>query len=288
MIVEPRQQTMVQAIGWSYELLPPAQAALFRRLGIFSGGARLPQIEAVCRPEIDLGIDTLDGLAALVDQSLVQVRRFGESRYEMLHVLSEYARSRLSADELSELGERHAATYLALAEEAEVQFSRRDRRTWFDRLERDLDNLHASLSYYIDHQRADEAMRFVFAMWRLWQTRGMLHEGRALVDQVLSLEGGSTLSQMRAYEALGGLTYWQSDFGSMAEAYQRALELSRELGDPLEEAHALHNASYAPNQRGDTEEAVAYLEAARDLYRALGDDVGLSDVLMFLAVMQEK
>ena len=60
---------------------------------------------------------------------------------------------------------------------------------------------------------------------------------------------------MRAYEALGGLTYWQSDFGSMAEAYQRALELSRELGDPLEEAHALHNASYAPNQRGDTEDS---------------------------------
>ena len=99
---------MVQAIAWSYELLPPGQAALFRRLGIFSGGARLPEIEAVCRPEIDLGIDTLDGLAALVDQSLVQVRRFGESRYEMLHVLSEFARSRLSDDELSELGERHA------------------------------------------------------------------------------------------------------------------------------------------------------------------------------------
>ena len=285
--VEPRQQTMVEAIAWSYELLAPGHAALFRRLGIFSGGARLPQIEAVCRPQIDLGIDTLDGMAALVDQSLVQVRRFGESRYEMLHVLSEFARSQLSDDELNELRERHAATYLALAEEAQVQFSKRDRRTWFDRLERDLDNLRSALGYYIDHQRADEAMRFVFALWRLWQTRGMLHEGRGLVDQVLILEGGSTLSQMRAYEALGGLTYWQSDFGSMAEAYQRALDLSRELGDPLEEAHALHNASFAPNQRGDTETATAYLEAARDLYRSQRDDVGLSDVLSFLAVIQE-
>lgn len=231
--------------------------------------------------------ETLDGLAALVDQSLVQVERFEESRYTMLRVLREFALEQLEDEELSELRQRHAGAYLALAEEARAGLSGGDRRSWLDRLERDIDNLRAALGHFIDEHQADEAMRFAYAVWRLWQTRGMLYEGRATVERVLQLDGGLTRSQMRAHEALGGLAYWQTDYEAMAEAYQRALDLARELGDPLEEAKALHNASYSPNLRGEAERVVALLQAASDLYRTHGDDVGLSEVLTSLAVIQE-
>jgi len=285
--VEPRQQTMSKAIAWSYELLPTAQATLFRRLGVFQGGARLAEIEVVCRSESDLGIDTLDGLEALIDQSLVQVRYVDESRYVMLNVLREFAYGRLTDDERGDLQERHARAYLGLAEQAEPGLSGRDRRTWFDLLERDIDNLRAAMGYFINLEQAEEAMRLAHALWRLWQTRGMLHEGRAVLGDVLRMEGGSPLSRMRAYEAMGGTAYWQSDYEAMTDSYQRALDLARELGDPLEEANALYNMSYAPSLGGDTERAIAQLEEARDIYEIHPDPVGLSNVLSSLAVMRE-
>lgn len=46
--LEPRQRTMADAIDWSYALLAPEHAALFRRMGVLEGGARLEEIEAVC------------------------------------------------------------------------------------------------------------------------------------------------------------------------------------------------------------------------------------------------
>ena len=286
--VEPRQQTMSNAIAWSYELLPTEQAALFRRLGVFQGGARLAEIEAVCRSEGDLGLDTLDGLEALIDQSLVQVRYVDESRYVMLNVLREFAYGRLTDDELGDLQQRHADAYLSLAGIAEPELSGRDRRTWFDLLERDIDNLRAAMDYFINNERADEAMRLASAVWRLWQTRGMLYEGRAVVGEVLRLQGGSPASRMRAYEALGGIAYWQADYETMTHAYQRALDLARQLGNPLDEANALYNASFAPSLGGDTERAIAQLEEARAIYLMHPDDVGLSNVLSSLAVMREE
>ena len=62
-------------------------------------------------------------------------------------------------------------------------------------------------------------------------------------------------------------------------------DLARELGNPLEEANALYNVSYAPSLGGDTERAIAQLEEARDIYLMHPDSVGLSDVLSSLAVM---
>lgn len=284
--LEPRQQTMWNAIAWSYDLLTPEHAGLFRRLGLFTGGARLAEIEAVCRPESELGLDTLDGLTALVDQSLVQVRRLEETRYTMLHVLREFAVEKLSDEERSELEERHASTYLALAEEARAELLARDRGEWLDRLERDIDNLRSALAYFIDNDRADEAMRFAFALWRLWQARGLLHEGRTLVTEVLALEGGAGLSRLRANEASGGLAYWQSDFEAMTHSYQNALDLARQLEDPLEEANALYNASFGPIQLGNNDEAIALLEEAREIYDAHPHDVGLGEVLLSLALIR--
>ena len=67
-----RQQTLRDAIAWSYDLLDRDEQRLFRRLGVFVGGFTLEAAEAVCDGEGDLGIDVLDGLDSLVDKSLVQ------------------------------------------------------------------------------------------------------------------------------------------------------------------------------------------------------------------------
>ncbi|HEY6408187.1 MAG TPA: helix-turn-helix domain-containing protein, partial [Ktedonobacteraceae bacterium] len=69
-----RQQTMRDAIAWSYELLAEEQKRCFRALGVFVGGWTLPAAEAVCWAEGETRPDeSILTLATLVDASLVQV-----------------------------------------------------------------------------------------------------------------------------------------------------------------------------------------------------------------------
>jgi non-specific serine/threonine protein kinase len=69
-----RQQTMEEAIAWSYDLLTVTQQQCFRALGIFVGGWTLKAAEAVCRAEEEKAPEEMIlTLAALVDASLIQV-----------------------------------------------------------------------------------------------------------------------------------------------------------------------------------------------------------------------
>jgi predicted ATPase/transcriptional regulator with XRE-family HTH domain/Flp pilus assembly protein TadD len=67
----PRQQTLRGAIGWSYELLTVSEKALFALLGVFVGGCTLEAIEAIAGSQPG-DVDLLEGLASLVDKSLVR------------------------------------------------------------------------------------------------------------------------------------------------------------------------------------------------------------------------
>src|SRR5205807_8555880 len=66
-----RQQTLRSTIQWSYDLLQPGEQMLFRRMSVFTGGATLEAIEAVCNADGALELDVLDGVGSLVDKSLV-------------------------------------------------------------------------------------------------------------------------------------------------------------------------------------------------------------------------
>jgi predicted ATPase len=67
-----RQRTLRSTIEWSYGLLEEAEKMLFIRLAVFAGGRTLEAIEAICDAEGNLPVDVLDGLASLVDESLLK------------------------------------------------------------------------------------------------------------------------------------------------------------------------------------------------------------------------
>ena len=68
--VPDRQRTLRSTIDWSYELLEPAERRLIARLSVFAGGWTLEAAQEVANRDGDLGIDTLDGLSSLIDESL--------------------------------------------------------------------------------------------------------------------------------------------------------------------------------------------------------------------------
>ncbi len=116
-----RQRTLRDTVAWSYDLLTPVEQAFFLRLGVFSGGADLAAVEAVCA-EVLAGSevhDVLDVVAALVDASLVTIGddARGEPRVGMLGIVAAFARDKAAgADELDDTRRRHAEHYRTVAE----------------------------------------------------------------------------------------------------------------------------------------------------------------------------
>src|SRR6266545_1563386 len=113
-----RQQTLRDTIDWSYELLDPDEQRLFGLLSIFAS-CTFEEAEVVAAGINQLHgmkTDILDGLASLVDKSLIrQVNQgAGEPRLIMLETIREYAAERLEQDsEFSATARRAYATYFA-------------------------------------------------------------------------------------------------------------------------------------------------------------------------------
>ena len=288
-----RQQTLRGAIAWSYDLLEPGTRRLLNRLAVFVGGCELDVADRVCGPASEVGIDVLDGVAMLVDQSLLRVEDGAdEQRYVMFDAIREYAAEMLtSSGECDDIEERRSQAYLDLAEEAAPQLAGADQRRWLDRLEREHDNLRATLMWAANRPDPELAVRVAFALWRFWQQRGYLNEARVRLDDLRGRGWDlSPVLQARLAEARGGVAYWQADQATAEACYQEALELWREIGDRREIANALYNRAYAEaawimggaGGAGDAPRARTMLEEALAIYRDLGDVAGEGNILWAL------
>lgn len=291
-----RQRTLRGAIAWSYDLLDDPLKGLAERLSVFRGGWRLEAAEAIASVS---GIDMLDGLAGLVDHSLVRRESAdGESRFEILPTINEFLAEQLSSRGIDqEIAAKHAAHYLNLAEQAVPHLDSDGQRQWLDRLEEEHGNLRAALDWACAHPEPQLAARLAFALWRFWQKRGYVTEARArfekLVVQPWNLDD---VWRARLLEAAGGVAYWQADQAGATNWYAEALEIWRRVGDRKEIANAIYNHSFAeilPFIRGEAQLTSAEREAALKrgmealaIYRELGDRVGEGNLTWARATLE--
>ena len=289
-----RQQAIRSTIAWSENLLSAEERMLFRRLSVFAGGCTLAAARAVCAAPAGtdpLRTDLLDGLGALVDHSLVHQREEdGEPRFGMLHVVREYALTRLqTSGEAETLRRDHAVHMAALAERAEPELSGPEQGAWLNRLERERDNLRAALAWATERSEAETGLRLVGALGRFWLARGHLREGRAWAEGLLRLVAtpavGSTSSgtagtiggvpaQVRAGALIAGgsLAFRQEDSVAAVRWLEEGAALARAAGDPRATITALSALGLLAHMRGgDWERAVVYFEESLELSRKLGD-----------------
>ncbi len=187
-----RQQTLRKTIDWSHDLLNEAERKLFRRLSVFVGGCTLEAAEAVCNTSRDLGIDLVEGLSSLVDKNLVQRvdRAEAQPRFAMLETIREYALERLiDGGEESAARRAHAAYCLVLAEEGNPELSSADRARWLSQCDVEIDNLRFALDWLFQTRDLDWGLRLCVALFRFWDMREHLVEGRARLETVLRLAG---------------------------------------------------------------------------------------------------
>ena len=287
-----RQQTLRGAIAWSYDLLDDGGKRLLDRLSVFAAGCDLASAEAICGPSSEIGGDILDGLMALVDQSLVKVEETtgGETRFRLLDTIREYAAERLEADgETDLIRARHRDWYVALVPQAAAELSGPDQRRWLDRLELEHDDIRAVLDRAVGAPDPPVAIGVAFSMWRFWQKHGHLAEARRRLEAMESAPWSRNDPRLRAKleEALGGTCWWQGDLDGMNPRYREALEIWQTLDDEAELANAYYNASFTystnvgfgPSDGDNDQTGLLYLERARDTFRRLGDRRGEANAL---------
>jgi predicted ATPase/class 3 adenylate cyclase len=278
-----RQRTLRNAIEWSYGLLDEGEKMLFGRLGVFSSGATLEAMEAVCDAEGDLPTDAFEGASSLLDKSLLRQEEGagGEPRFVMLETIHEFANVMLEDSGEAEAVRRARAEYfLALAEEAEPMLWGAEDATWLDRLDREHDNMRAVLSWAIEHEEATLALRVGGALRWFWYMEGYYGEGRRWLEAALDKDWGAAAAdaRARALEGVGWLAAGQGDLDRAEAAAKEGLKLSTEagLGDVV--AADLQNVlgEAVARQRGDYERAAELLTEGVALHRKAGDIRGVA------------
>jgi predicted ATPase len=284
-----RQRTLRGAIAWSYDLLDEAERRLFAWLSVFIGGWTLESAEAVCGLD-GLGFDVLEGLTSLVDKSLIRRHELGDGtmRFSMLETIREFGYEQLGdIGDLDVVVGRHAQYFLDLALEAEPHLTAGDQVEWLDRCEREHANIRAALRWAIADDDAERAQQVAGALWRFWQQRGHLAEGRRWFEEILSMPAaqGHTPARAKALIGAGGIAWWRQDREAAGAFYHEAVAIERELGDPARLAEALYNLSFFV-AGDDLESATRLLEESRDLFRRAGDERGVAQAVALL-VMQD-
>jgi predicted ATPase/DNA-binding CsgD family transcriptional regulator len=270
-----RQQTMRDAIAWSHDLLTPTEQALFRRLAVFSGGSTLDAAEGIVTLPQEPQIDIVEGLASLVDKSLLRrdLQRDEEPRLAMLETVREYAEALLAGSgEAERVRRRHAVWCLELVERAEPEMLGARQIIWLDRLEAEHDNFRAALARALERGETETGLRLAGALLRLWRWHGHLCEGRGWLERLLSAPGDvAPLTRAKALLALGVLTKMQQEFARAAPLFEEALATYREHGDIGSVARTLLHLGETMLGQGDRERARSYLEEALAAARAAGE-----------------
>jgi predicted ATPase/DNA-binding SARP family transcriptional activator len=263
-----RQRTMRATIDWSFQALGAQERRAFARMALFRGGAVVGAAEEVTGAPLEL-------LESLLAKHLI-VRR--GHRLHMFEPVREYALEHLAEDpERDEARERLARWCLAFASDATPHLVRAERLAWLRRLDAELPNTLAALSWCLDHGRAAPALDLASAWARYWWAANRAADGVQWIDRALSMAHDAT-PRARAVGLLERARLTTMRHASFAEDLGASLQLFRDCDDPGGIATCLALlASLAAGAR-DHERARALIEEAEQHAKRAGDETTLAIV----------
>ena len=286
----PRQQTLRNAIAWSYDLLSPAEQEMFRHLGVFAGGCTLAAVQAVMSDELSAISDQssatendrlLQMVQSLVDKSLlIRQEVADEARFTMLEMIRAYALEQLELEgEADEARRAHATYFLHLAEIYKTKLAAgtdEDAEVW-SRAELEMDNLRTALRWATTHD-PELALRLTVAMVNFWSSKRYLSEGRQWLEQLLprlkatrfQFQPQQKTDYAQLLNMLAFLTWQQGDNALAQARWEESVLLWRELQDRQELGNALQFLALTFFARGDYKAARPPAEESVMILRRIG------------------
>ena len=274
----PRQQTLRAMVDWSWELLTGPERAVLARLAVFAGGFGLAAAEAVAAGPQVPAAEVAGQLGALVDKSLVQFgdAGAGPGRYRLLDTVRQYAAGRLvAAGPAAANAARvaHRDYYMALAEAAAPQLVGPAHAEWLDRLDAELGNLRAAISFTLLQPDPDPGLRLAASLLVFWSARGHAAEAADALRALLDVPGAqrATLARARALAAAATLAERAGSYAAAEACCQEALAIAAPAGEDYLVADLLHQRAWILLHQGKPGDALPLIEQGQDLARRLGD-----------------
>ena len=249
--VTPRQKTLQNAIGWSYNLLAAEEQSAFASLAVFMGGFTLPAAEGLLG-ENKAGKLPADLVASLLDKSLLQRSHdlSGETRYHMLYTIQQFALNSLRNMGMeAQARERHLEYFLSLAESADREMHGAEQAEWIGRVEYEQDNLRAALEWCVATGNTQAGLRLLSALGWPWEVRSHYREMRSWFEKM---------------RALPGVSDYPTYYGALLSHVGRQLWT-----------------------QGNWEDSRALLEESRAVWLTMGDqgEQGLAETLNWLGIV---
>jgi ATP/maltotriose-dependent transcriptional regulator MalT len=299
-----RQQTMRDAIAWSYDLLSPDEQTRIQRLAVFAGGFTLEAAEWVSGESDRVpgfqGVreavapatptprhpDTLDVIASLLDKSLLRldVDAAGEPRYGMFETVREFALDLLQTnDDADVVQRRHATYFVTLAEAVTSDLAGDQLKAVLARLAGELPNLRAAVAWALGRGEAEMVLRLGMASYYFYYVRGVPTEAQQWLEDALALAADAT-PEDRIKGLLGAtnLATLRGDLDRASALGREALELAHTSADRFSAAKALNALGVVDERRGTLDEAAAHFADGLALLVGLGSAVDIEDERAFL------
>jgi tetratricopeptide (TPR) repeat protein len=153
---------------------------------------------------------------------------------------------------------------------------------WLDQLEADHGNLRAALRWCVQRPDVESGLRFGAALWRFWEGRNHLADGRAWLDELLAPEppADAPVIECGARAAAGRMAFLQGDGEAARRFLEPCLARSLELDELDLVAWILHQLGHLNRDRGDLTEARAQYETSELIWREQGDARGIAISLL--------
>jgi predicted ATPase/DNA-binding CsgD family transcriptional regulator len=230
----PRHQTLQATMDWSFELCSTDERALWARCSVFAGEFDLQAAKSVCSGEGLTESDVFDGVAGLVDKSvLIRVEGCGLARYRMLETTREYGRQRLAeTGGQAQLRRRHRDYYLRVAEKSDADSCGPRQGELVRRLHAEGANFAAALDYCLTEPgEVRTGLRMAAALWFYWIVCGRLDKGRHWLNQALGLETAPSPERVTALWVAGWIAHLQGDSAASLTLHSQSRDLAWRMKD---------------------------------------------------------
>jgi non-specific serine/threonine protein kinase len=269
-----RQQTLRNAIAWSYNPLSPGEqktlwaAALFRPT---FGLAVLAHVTGLSEDE------TIRALESLLDKNLIQSTQEPSTRFTMLDTIREFVREQ--AQQCGQWLPLLCAFVFYFRDTVDIAASEIEHSNLATAMAQ-IDLEHENILFALEQALASPendlfgaAIRILAGLEQYWFSHCYYDEARKYIEQALNLvqNRGTSQEQAAVYGLLGTYRWSQHDFTEAADAHRQSLALFEQAGDNIQLGRSMVNLAANLDCLGDFEQADQYYQSGLALSQKHGD-----------------
>jgi hypothetical protein len=226
-----RRDGLAESLSWTYDRLEGSTARLLRSLTVFGGSFSATMVRDLHRLLDGSGAEArvADSFSTIVRTSLAVPDQLDVGRFRLLETTRQHLRPILTADEVRELNEAHAALMLERARRWGPKIRTREADHAVSVLRADAVDLHQAVNHLVAANRIDDAAALVTSVFQF----AMFDLEPALMASAVRIADRASEHTTHASEVFGAAataSWFVGDFDRAVSFGERALITAGQVG----------------------------------------------------------